>query len=134
MLRALEERFTAMLARQRELTAKTETVDTTRQKIMTASGALPAALVTKIAELQAGEAELEQEAIDALKLLEEDGTTAVFPPMVEQLREELHDVASGLGKHQTGGTMNLQQKDVEDLLSLLINALRKTIEQKEGGG
>ena len=134
VLRALEERFTAMLARQRELTAKTETVDTTRQKIMTASGALPAALVTKIAELQAGEAELEQEAIDALKLLEEDGTTAVFPPMVQQLREELHDVASGLGKHQTGATMNLQQKDVEDLLSLLINALRKTIEQKEGGG
>ena len=95
---------------------------------------MPAALVTKIAELQAGEAELEQEAIDALKLLEEDGTTAVFPPMVQQLREELHDVASGLGKHQTGATMNLQQKDVEDLLSLLINALRKTIEQKEGGG
>ena len=134
VLRALEERFTAMLARQRELTAQTETVDATRKKIMTASGALPTALVAKIGELAAGEIELEQEAIDALKLLEEDGTTAVFPPMVEQLREELHDVAAGLGKHKTGATMNLAQKDVEDLLSLLINALRKTIEQKEGGG
>ena len=134
VLRALEERFTAMLARQRELTAQTETVDATRKKIMTASGDLPTALVTKIGELQAGEVELEQEAIDALKLLEEDGTTAVFPPMVEQLREELHDVAAGLGKHKTGASMNLAQKDVEDLLSLLINALRKTIEQKEGGG
>lgn len=134
VLRALEERFTAMLARQRGLTAQTETVDATRKKIMTASGALPTALVTKIGELAAGEIELEQEAIDALKLLEEDGTTAVFPPMVEQLREELHDVAAGLGKHKTGASMNLLQKDVEDLLSLLINALRKTIEQKEGGG
>tara|TARA_R110002094_G_scaffold3323_3_gene11422 strand:- start:416 stop:2188 length:1773 start_codon:yes stop_codon:yes gene_type:complete len=134
VLRALEERFTAMLARQRELTAQTETVDATRKKIMTASGDLPTALVAKIGELAAGEIELEQEAIDALKLLEEDGTTAVFPPMVEQLREELHDVAAGLGKHKTGATMNLAQKDVEDLLSLLINALRKTIEQKEGGG
>jgi hypothetical protein len=134
VLRALEERFTAMLARQRGLTAQTETVDATRKKIMTASGALPTALVTKIGELAAGETELEQEAIDALKLLEEDGTTAVFPPMVEQLREELHDVAAGLGKHKTGASMNLLQKDVEDLLSLLINALRKTIEQKEGGG
>lgn len=134
VLRALEERFTAMLARQRGLTAQTETVDATRKRIMTASGALPTALVTKIGELAAGEIELEQEAIDALKLLEEDGTTAVFPPMVEQLREELHDVAAGLGKHKTGASMNLLQKDVEDLLSLLINALRKTIEQKEGGG
>ena len=87
-----------------------------------------------VVDMDAGEIELEQEAIDALKLLEEDGTTAVFPPMVEQLREELHDVAAGLGKHKTGASMNLLQKDVEDLLSLLINALRKTIEQKEGGG
>jgi hypothetical protein len=134
VLRALEERFTAMLARQRELTAQTETVNETRKKIMTASGALPTALVAKIDQLAAGEVELEQEAIDALKLLEEDGTTAVFPPMVQQLREELHDVATDLGKHKTGASMNLLQKDVEDLLSLLINALRKTIEQKEGGG
>lgn len=134
VLRALEERFTAMLARQRELTAMTETVDATRKKIMTADGALPSALVAKIGELAGAEAELEQEAIDALKLLEEDGTTAVFPPMVEQLRDELHDVASGLRKHKTGAAMNQAQKDVEDLLSLLINALRKTIEQKEGGG
>ena len=134
VLRALEERFTAMLARQRELTTQTATVNDTRKKILTASGAMPSALVSKIEEIAAAETELEQEAIDALKLLEEDGTTAVFPPMVEQLREELADVAAGLRKHKTGALMNLAQKDVEDLLSLLINALRKTIETKEGGG
>lgn len=134
VLRALEERFTAMLARQRELTTHTETVDGTRKKILTASGAMPTALVSKIEEIAGGETELEQEAIDALKLLEEDGTTAVFPPMVEQLRDELADVAAGLSKHKTGALMNQAQKDVEDLLALLINALRKTIEMKEGGG
>ena len=133
VLRALEERFTAMLARQRELTSQTETVDGTRQKILTASGALPSALATKIDELAAGETELEQESIDALKLLEEDGTTAVFPPMVEQLRDELADVAAGLRAHKTDAAMNEAQKGVEDLLTLLINALRKTIEMKEGG-
>ena len=132
VLRALEERFTAMLARQRELTSQTETVDGTRQKILTASGALPSALATKIDELAAGETELEQESIDALKLLEEDGTTAVFPPMVEQLRDELADVAAGLRAHKTDAAMNEAQKGVEDLLTLLINALRKTIEMKEG--
>ena len=30
--------------------------------------------------------------------------------------------------------MHEAQKDVEDLLELLINALRRTIEKKEGGG
>ncbi|HEB54508.1 MAG TPA: hypothetical protein ENI87_14750 [bacterium] len=134
VLRALEERFTAMLARQRELTIQTKTVDTTRRRVLTSDGTLPAALVGKIEDLAGGESELEQEAIDALKLLEEDGTTAVFPPMVEQLRDELADVAAGLREHRTGAAMNQAQKDVEDLLSLLIDALRRTIEKKEGGG
>ena len=134
VIRALEERFTAMLARQRELTSNTQTVDRTRQKIMTASGALPSALIGKIEELAAGELELELEAVDALRLLAEDGTTAVFPPMVEQLRDELRDVIAGLRENQTGARMNSAQKGVEDLLMLLINALRKTIEIKEGGG
>ena len=134
VLRALEERFTAMLARQRELTIMTKTVDASRKNILTADGQLPTALVSKIAALAEGEGELELETIDALKLLEEDGTTAVFPPMVEQLRDELHDVGVGLRARRTGAAMNQAQKDVEDLLELLINALRRTIEKKEGGG
>ena len=134
VLRSLEERFTAMLARQRELTSNTETVDRTRQKILTASGSLPSALIGKIEELAGAELELELEAVDALKLLAEDGTTAVFPPMVEVLRDELRDVIAGLRENQTGARMNTAQKGVEDLLMLLINALRKTIEMKEGGG
>ncbi len=134
VLRALEERFTAMLARQRELTVMTKTVDGSRKNILTADGQLPTALVSKIEALAGGETELELETIDALKLLEEDGTTAVFPPMVEQLRDELHDVAAGLRKYETGRVMHEAQKDVEDLLELLINALRRTIEKKEGGG
>ena len=134
VLRALEERFTAMLARQRELTAQTKTVHATRGRVLTASGQLPAALVGKIDVLATGETELEQEAIDALKLLEEDGTTAVFPPMVEQLRDELADVAGDLRKHKTGEKVHTAQREVEDLLELLINALRRTIEKKEGGG
>lgn len=134
VLRALEERFTAMLARQRELTIMTKTVDGSRRSILTADGQLPTALVSKIDALAEGEGELELETIDALKLLEEDGTTAVFPPMVEQLRDELHDVGVGLRGRRTGAAMNQAQKDVEDLLELLINALRRTIEKKEGGG
>jgi len=123
-----------MLARQRELTIQTKTLDATRGRMLTSNGELPSALATKIEGLAGSEGELENEAIDALKLLEEDGTTAVFPPMVEQLRDELADVAAALRRHETGEDTNEAQKAVEDLLELLINALRRTIEQKEGGG
>ncbi|MFY9344904.1 MAG: hypothetical protein WAT39_20595 [Planctomycetota bacterium] len=133
VLRALEERFTAMLARQRELSAQTKTLDATRTNILTASGALPTAIAEKLAELSTGEGDLHNEAADALKLLEEDATTAVFPPMVEQLRDDLAAVAGMLKEQKSDVPVQTAQREVEDLLELLINALRKTIERKECG-
>jgi hypothetical protein len=133
VLRALEERFTAMLAKQRELSIQTKTLDKTRENLMAASDSLPAALTEKIGVVATGEGDLEVEASDALKLLEEDATTAVFPPMVEQLRDDLHGVAKQCRAQETGEPVQVAQREVEDLLELLINALRRTIEQKEGG-
>ena len=133
VLRALEERFTAMLAVQRELSAQTKTLHGTRGNVITANGELPTALVTKIQGLADGETGLEVEAGDALKLLEEDATTAVFPPMVEELRDQLGAVAKRLtGRDTDSGTQDAQ-REVEELLTMLINALRKVIEQREGG-
>ncbi len=133
VLRALEERFTAMLARQRELSAATKTLDTTRGNVLTASGALPAALVEKLRELATGESELEVEAADALKLLEEDATTAVFPPIVEQLRDDLGAVTKSLAAQESGEPVQQAQREIEAVLELLIDSLRKTIERKESG-
>jgi chromosome segregation ATPase len=134
VLRALEERFTAMLQQQRELSTDTKTIDATRKNVLTASGDLPAALQDRITIIAAGEEELGVEASDALKLLEEDGTTAVFPPMVEQLRDDLYAVAARCRKSDTGAPVQRGQHDVEDVLELLINALRREIERREGGG
>ena len=133
VLRALEGRFTAMLAKQRELSIQTKTLDKTRENLLAASDSLPAALTEKIGVVATGEGDLEVEASDALKLLEEDATTAVFPPMVEQLRDDLHGVAKQCRAQETGEPVQVAQREVEDLLELLINALRRTIEQKEGG-
>lgn len=133
VLRALEERFTAMLHKQQDLSIETRTLDATRQNVLTASGGLPAALAEKITAVADGEGDLEVEASDALKLLEEDGTTAVFPPMVEQLRDELHAVAKLCRQQATGADVQERQRAVEDLLGLLIDALRRTIERKEAG-
>lgn len=132
VLRALEERFTAMLAKQRELSIQTRTLDKTRENLLTASGELPAALVEKILGVATGEGDLEVEASDALKLLEEDATTAVFPPMVETLKEELNGVATRCRAKETGAPVQAGQREVEDILELLINALRREIERREG--
>jgi hypothetical protein len=53
--------------------------------------------------------------------------------MVEQLRDDLGAVAARLRKEETGAALQQAQREVEDLLAMLINALRKTIEMKEGG-
>ena len=133
VLRALEERFTAMLAKQRELTIQTRTLDKTRQNVLTASGGLPAALAEKIQGVATGEGDLEVEAADAMKLLEEEGTTAVFPEIIEDLKGQLHSVATRCRANETGAIVQGGQKEVEDTLELLINALRRTIERKDAG-
>lgn len=134
VLRALEERFTAMLAKQRDLSTETRTLDSTRKNVVAAAAELPSALVDKILGVASGEGDLEIEASDALKLLEEDATTAVFPPMVEALKEDLHGVAGRCRNKETDAPVQAGQREVEDILELLINALRKEIERREGGG
>ncbi len=133
VLRALEERFTAMLAKQRELSAQTKTLDKTRQKTLTADGSLPASLKERIQSVAGGEQDLEVEASDALKLIEEEGTTAVFPEIVAELKSQLARVAKDCRANETGAPLQQRQREVEDTLTLLVNALRKTIETREGG-
>ncbi|MBL8748849.1 MAG: hypothetical protein JNK78_06790 [Planctomycetes bacterium] len=134
VLRALEERFTAMLAKQRELSTETKTLDATRKNVLTPDGALPSALGNRILAVADGEGDLEVEASDARKLLEEDGTTAVFPPMVDALKEELQGVVRRCRGKETDAPVQAGQREVEDILELLINALRREIERRDGGG
>ncbi|GAB4138451.1 MAG: hypothetical protein Fur0037_04170 [Planctomycetota bacterium] len=134
VLRALEERFTAMLARQRELSETTRVVDKSRRNVLTATGGLPGALVERCREIAGGETDLAVECGDAGKLLEEDGTSAVIPEIVADLHEQLRDVAVEIRGNDTGLPVQGHQRDIEDTLALLINALRRAIEHKEGGG
>jgi len=134
VLRSLEERFGAMLAKQKELSARTKLTDRLRAESLAANSELPEALVQRIGEIAAGENDLTVDAADAQKLLEEEGTTAVFPEMVAELKESLGGVTNLLRGHKTGDTTQQRQADVEDMLKMLIDALRKTIETKENGG
>lgn len=134
VLRSLEERFGAMLAKQKELSARTKLTERLRSESLAASAELPEALVTRIAELAAGESELAIDAADAQKLLEEEGTTAVFPEMVAELKEGLNGVTGMLRAQKTGTPTQERQAEVEEMLKMLIDSLRKTIETKENGG
>jgi hypothetical protein len=109
-------------------------VDKTRRNVLTASGDLPTALVERCQGIAGGETDLEVETSDAMKLLEEDGTSAVIPEIVADLKDQLHGVAKELRGNDTGDKVQGHQTDIEDTLALLINALRRAIQHKEGGG
>ncbi len=78
------------------------------------------------------ERQLAESAQQAADILIDDGTSIVFPDVVEQLRDDLMAVAKLIEAKRTDGyTADLQQ-EIEDQLEELILALEKAQEQKEG--
>ena len=133
VLRALEERFGEMLARQKEISARTKAVDRVAQGSLTAARQVPVKVKNTCGDLSNGEVELGGEASDALKLLEEDGRSAAFPMIVEEMRDDLNRVGDRLAVSKCSMTTQMMQSEIEATLNDLINALRKTIEDRAGG-
>ena len=79
------------------------------------------------------ELELSAEANDAIKLLEEDGRSAAFPMIVEEVRDDLDRVADRLSGSKCATVTQSMQAEIEQTLEDLIGALRKTIEERAGG-
>ncbi len=67
----------------------------------------------------------------ALDILVEDGTSTVFPHVVEQLREDLYSTASLLGDFKTGSYTQAMQREIEQTLKELIEALEEAQKQAE---
>ncbi|MEZ5966718.1 MAG: hypothetical protein R3F56_22965 [Planctomycetota bacterium] len=131
VLRALEERLSAMLVKQRELSALTKVTDRLKGEAVAAAETVPASIQERCGVESKGEASLASEAHDALKLLGEDGTTAVFPELFEQLEEDLTAVSDRLAQFEAGEATQEMQRSIEELMAMLLNALKKQIE--EGG-
>ncbi len=132
VLKALEERLTAMLAKQRELTALTKVTDRLKGEALTAADVVPASIQERCAKESKGEAGLASESHDAIKLLEEDGTTAVFPELFAELEIDLTKVSDRLVQCETGTTTQDMQRQIEEMMAMLLDSLKKRIE--EGGG
>jgi len=132
VLRSLEERFGSMLAKQKELSALTKATQTLKISSLVAEGQIPTAVQTRCVEIADGELELAAEANNALRLLEEEGSTAVFPAATELIRDDLQEVARRLQAFHTARVTQMLQQDIELALAEMIDSLRKQIESNEG--
>jgi len=145
-LARLEARFREMLATQQRLTGQTAVLE---KKRIDASGQL--ARSDRNAVRAIGEDERRMEAIkteaetkelglagkaqQALDIIIDDGTSVVFPDVVEQLRDDLISVGNLLADNlRTDQYTATLQKEIETTLEELIEALQQAQQQKQGSG
>ena len=148
-LAKLEARFREMLSVQQRISAQTQALDKKRvdnggnlarpDRLAVASlggdeSRMDAVLdpLTKQVKLPMGLAGHAQQALD---LIIDDGTSVVFPDVVEQLRDDLIGVGKLLSENtRTDQFTQSLQKEIETTLEELIEALQQAQSQKEGGG
>jgi hypothetical protein len=128
-LARLEARFREMLARQQVVTLDTAALDKKKQAGGLLLRADRLALGKQVAEEQA----LSEQAYQALEIIIADGTSVVFPNVVEQLRADLTRVGELLATDRIDGYTQLMQREVEATLQELIEALQKAQQQKKPG-
>jgi hypothetical protein len=127
ILRGLESRFRAMLARQLIINEGTITLD----KIGAAAWVRADEL--KLAALSQDEQTVAEQAGQCLHILKEEGTTVVFPRIVEQLREDMLEVSALLSDKRTGSRTQRIEDEVVTTLKELIDAIKELRRQLQSG-
>jgi hypothetical protein len=125
-LAALEAHFRQMLEIQKPLTISTAEMDRIHSERQWRRPEVIA--VGKMAE---NERELAQMAQKGLDIIIEDGTSVVFPRVVEQLRDDLTSVGNLLEAKNTGSYTQAMQREIENTLRELIEALEQAQRQSE---
>jgi hypothetical protein len=144
-LARLEARFREMLATQQRLTSQTAALEKKRADVgelarsdrnaLRAIGDDERRMDAVKSEAETKDRGLAGKAQLALDIIIDDGTSVVFPDVVEQLRDDLISVGNLLADHLRSDqyTTNLQ-KEIEITLEELIEALQKAQQQKQGSG
>ncbi len=136
-LAMLEGRFRQMLEREIKVLERTQALDAT-----------PASERGTNFEIAAGKQSLEQngiatEAGRALMLLDEDGSSVAFPETVDQMRDDMLQVAGRLSAAMVGAVTVEIETDIVETLGYIVEALVQTQEdmermkqanQQQGGG
>jgi len=130
ILRGLESRFRAMLAQQLAVNKGTGTLDSKGRDAWTHGDELT------LAGLARDEQSLVDQAGQVLEILKEEGTTIVFPRIVEQLRQDMVQLTGRLRDRQTGAETQRMEADIATALEELIDAvkqLQQELQEGEGG-
>ena len=127
ILRNLESRFRAMLARQETVNARTADLDARGAAQWTHADELT------LVGLASEENALANEAAEAHRLHDEEGTAVVFPLVVAELRDDLLHAAGHLRARDTGPHTARLQADILDLLKELLEAVRQNREPLNAG-
>lgn len=131
ILRGLESRFRAMLAAQIIINDGTLNLD------KKGAAAWDHADELKLAALAQDQAGVSEQAGQSLHILREEGTTVVFPRIVEQLAEDMTQVSVMLRDKKTGARTQRTQADIVTTLQEMIGsikAMRQKIRDGEAGG
>ena len=130
-LARLEARFRQMLERQNVASIMTIEIEDKRFNL----GQIRLRDQLLILRLATEELEIRELAQQAYDLLLEDGTSIVFPEVVQDLRADLESAAGLLQSERTDQYTQLVQKEVEITIQDLLDALKEAKKDgKKGGG
>lgn len=125
VLAGLEARIRDMLERQTAINSETGPLAALGAANFTRSETL------KCAELADRQREVSEAAGASVRLLEEDGTTVVFPNMMRQLQTDTRTIAERLTAAEVGPLTVTLQADAHAALTELLDAIRKLREKMQ---
>ena len=131
LLAYLREKFTKMLNEQRAITRETKSLDLKLRALRAAASAAGAASDPEIdrkdrqlaENLSSREMGLTAIADDVIDLLEEDGTTLVFPGVVVEVKGDVTNTSGLLARIETGEKTQRVQGEIEAALEDILKAL-----------
>jgi dsDNA-binding SOS-regulon protein len=128
-LASIEQMLQQILSAQQDVSAGTKEVRAARDE---AGYARPERL--RLAELSDAEGALAEDTGNVLDMLAEEGTSVVFPGVLEEVRDNLGDVQTRLADRDAGERTQALQAGVEADLRAMLDAIRKELSRRRRQG
>lgn len=128
MLTGLEQRFREILAGQKRINAGTIALAAKPAESWARGDALA------LAGLADEQTQLSDKIDAALRILTEEGTTLIFPQVVEQVRDDMREASRRLGQKQIGDITRNIQAEIVTTLEELLDAVKQQQQQLAQGG
>ena len=137
-LARIDQMLARMLKTQKNISKETKLVAVKLAGLAKAGAAQRRAAELKVAELSKGEGRLAARAERIIKMLRKEGSTFVFPSVLEEVRKDLTAVADRLAAKRCGALTRNTQRQIEQSLAAMIDAIRKELADRKressGGG